>query len=657
MFPAAQTPSWPTTAGPRPALLPGRMLLLAFLDLILVLGLACHLQRRQEPRARQGVLDLTGRDLRRGAPVTLGGAWAIFPGQLLTPQDLQRQPEPGAWVDLPSGTDGPLAPGHSLAGRGCATLRLQVLTGPCADPLAIRMANIAIPYRLWVDGRLAAESGRPGRSAAEESLGRPFRFARFPADGQPIQLVLQVSNFHFAGKWLQTPLQLGRADDLESAQLRKWGLALFVLGALAVMGIYHLALYLGHRKHPSGLYFGAHCLLWAGFILCAKGSDEVIRLFLPGLPAEGLFRACWFCFFLVTPLSYQFFRSLYPLEFRRWILYPLLGLSIVYSLLALAAPIRAVSAALPLFYVVLGSVKLVYCLCALFKAARHGRAGAVHILVGYTLLGAIGLNEVLYSQGLIRTGHLLPLGMLFFLLSQAMAMSVRISRMSAALEAETAERARLAQEVVTLIQEERRQISYELHDGLCQELTGARLQCSELECLWPEGNEGSQELARLSGLLEDSVTHAYDLSRGLWQEEHPDGDLRAGLADLVQRAAEASGIAMAFRPDCACSTCTSVHGPQAHRIAQEAITNCVKHSQASQVTVTLDCKLGASMNLTVLDNGIGHGSGRSSKGGLGLRMMEQRARKCGGSFRIQDGQDGGTEVTCSLPCASRGGTC
>jgi len=82
-----------------------------------------------------------------------------------------------------------------------------------------------------------------------------------------------------------------------------------------------------------------------------------------------------------------------------------------------------------------------------------------------------------------------------------------------------------------------------------------------------------------------------------------------------------------------------------YRIAQEAVTNAVKHASASAITIAMRCDPGV-VRLRVRDDGIGI-SGRKSDG-LGLRIMMYRAVSVGATLVIEPAATGGTTVTCTL---------
>ena len=98
-----------------------------------------------------------------------------------------------------------------------------------------------------------------------------------------------------------------------------------------------------------------------------------------------------------------------------------------------------------------------------------------------------------------------------------------------------------------------------------------------------------------------------------------------------------------------------VHDPavaiHVYRIVQESITNALKHAQASRVDVMLIQKNGM-VTLTVSDDGVGLPANNAVPEGMGLRIMDYRARMISGTFELGSGPAGGTVVTCCFPHTS-----
>lgn len=631
---------------------------LCLLLALLLSAVGCMPDARQMPTARQGVLDLSAWDLKRDGPVRLDGQWAVRWGGVDSPT--QEYAElPGPWTRTMPGAG-------LLRATGEATLRLKVLRGPDMADAALRLGYISAAWTLWADGRMIARSGVAGPSAALEQPQYSAQVVPLHAwskpEGEPLELVLYVSNHHYREGGVLEPLLLGAEAELLMRERRQAGMAMFLAGTLFVMGMYHVAMYRFRRADPAPLLFGLYCLLWLGCYTCTDSSAWVANLLFPGLPGVGLERFGVACFYLSIPLGFAFFRSLYPCEFSRRVFVYTLVTGLLATGLALAGPSQWFSTALPLYYV--SSIGLiVYCWVGLWRAWRLRREGAAFIFAGFLALGLVGVNDMLTDMRLISSTPVLPLGMLLFVLGQALALSLRLQRAfcsvkslstqleskNLSLEAEMEERGRLEREIINISEEERRRMSVDLHDGLCQLLTAARLRCAVLGGM-PRSEAEKAELGKLSALLDELVDHAYDLSHGLWPLEHDAQGAGPSLADMIRRFSRSSGVPIAFTQERGCECCHGGHTTQLFRIAQEALSNAVKHAEPSRIEVHFHCAPGGLASLTVRDNGIGRAAAKRSKGGLGMGIMAHRARMIGGVLRVENAEGGGTVVRCSSPC-------
>jgi len=622
------------------------------------------------PRAAKGVLDLSGKGLVGGGPVRLDGEWEFYWDQLLTPNDFRSQP-PGraapvrtGYLELPSAWNSLEVDGRALPSAGCATLRLVILPGTVEQDLAVRLAYVNAAFSLWVNGRLCAESGIVGRTADSEVPNPSVILAAFPADSGPVELVLQVSNHSYREAGVLSSIRIGPRASMEAAQTRQWGVALFFVGCLLVMGVYHLVFFCFRSSNRSPLYFGCYCLAWMVNYALADSSDWVSRLFLTDISAILMDRISMTGFIVSVPIGFTFFITLYPQEFSQRLQRASAVLAAAYCLITATLPMMTVTTVLPAYYIV--SIGLIlYCLVRLFLAWHRGREGAAFILGGFLVLGLVGINDMLTDMGLLRSVYLLPVGMFVFILFQAFALSLRFSRAfssveklsvelegkNTAVQREMAERSRLERRIVNISEEERRRISHDLHDGLCQQLTGARLRCAVLERKTPEEDSNASELKQLASLLEESVNQAYDLSCGLWPVEHGADGNGPSLEELVRRMAVSSGIAIDFSQDRGCAgSCRNGLVTQLYRIGQEAMANAVKHARAGRISVAFACREGGSVTLAVRDDGVGRQGAARSAGGLGMGIMAHRARIIGAELLVEDAPGGGTLVRCTAPC-------
>jgi two-component system sensor kinase FixL len=131
------------------------------------------------------------------------------------------------------------------------------------------------------------------------------------------------------------------------------------------------------------------------------------------------------------------------------------------------------------------------------------------------------------------------------------------------------------------------------------------------------------------------------------------GGLAAALQTLAARASERYGVHVEFNANSEeplrLSETSATH---VYRIVQEALTNVIRHSRATDVSITLETA-GAELQLRVDDNGRGFEQPPpDSVGGLGLKIMRYRAQMLGGDLILESGKNGGASVRCSCPLDS-----
>lgn len=648
-----------------------QLLLLIVVATLFCLAGGCRENGKTMPVAERGVLDLSGWDPAPDGPVALDGQWEFYWDRLLTPEDLAAEgktPAQSGYLNFPGYWKGYELDGHPLPGIGQATFRLRILLPPGVRQLTVRFLSIRAACRIWANGTLIASSGVVGESDEAESPDRSIVLARISSDGTPIDMVMQISNHFFPGGGVQNPIVLAEPGLLEQAHenARSWGL-LFA-GCMLIMAVYHFILYVLRKKDISTLYFGLYCIVLTVLVASNDASDWLIRSYLPDVQFVVISKIVLVCYATSTSILYRFYRSLYPKEFGRLLLYVVDIRGLLFILIVLTQPGVVYQAALQVF--ALTAIAFTACfIVLLFICFRRGYSGSLILLCGIVMLGVTSTHDIYFLIFSTHVVSLVPLGLFALVLSQAVALAQRFSNSFTAveklsekleiknvsLEEEIIERSRLEREIVNISEEERRRISLDLHDGLCQQLTGARLRCAALSGV-VQGQDGkSEELQQLSALLDELVDQAYDLSCGIWPLEHGAASTGPSLEDMIRRASRSSGIPMEFKEDRGCETCRNMQVTQLYRIAQEAVANAVKHANPGRVVISLDCASNGNVTLVVRDDGVGRAAATRSKGGLGMSIMAHRAMMIGGDLRIVDMEKsagGGTMVICSVVCRS-----
>lgn len=199
---------------------------------------------------------------------------------------------------------------------------------------------------------------------------------------------------------------------------------------------------------------------------------------------------------------------------------------------------------------------------------------------------------------------------------------------------------------------ERHYVAYELHDEIGQALTAVKLNLESIRSL--PGHEG------LDGHLDESVAvidralqQVRDLSLNLRPSVLDDLGLMAALRWLVNSMTSKSGLEIHFESDEIEPRLSREIETACFRVAQEAITNVLRHAQASRITVLLRKDRDA-LSLTVSDNGIGFDARSAqarcvSGGSFGLLGMEERVTLSGGSFTVESVLDKGSKISAHFP--------
>jgi signal transduction histidine kinase len=211
-----------------------------------------------------------------------------------------------------------------------------------------------------------------------------------------------------------------------------------------------------------------------------------------------------------------------------------------------------------------------------------------------------------------------------------------------------AEARELERQLLRVSEAEQRRIGRDLHDGLGQQLTGLALMGKTLARRLKGRNvPEADDALRIADLANAAIKHTRELARGL----APLNADALSLPDALQRLAETVGemarstIVLRIenapppnRPDAA------VH---LFRITQEALTNAMRHAEATRIEITLDHD-GTATLLSIADNG--RGLARPIKSpGMGLRLMRYRAKIIGGMLDVVPRSGGGTVVSCRVP--------
>lgn len=217
------------------------------------------------------------------------------------------------------------------------------------------------------------------------------------------------------------------------------------------------------------------------------------------------------------------------------------------------------------------------------------------------------------------------------------------------LRKEIRERRQLERELLEVEEKERQRIGRDLHDDVGQLLTGISFKCNYLESsLRDQSIADSEDAARITLLIDQAKNHLKLLARGLHSIGDGEENLITALRDLASSTKDIYKVSCDFRYDQSLSLYNKASITPLYRIAQEAVSNAVKHGKPEHIEIALS-REDDSIKLIISDNGTGINDNQQSNAGMGLKTMNYRAQIIGGSLNIDSDRNRGTQITCILP--------
>jgi signal transduction histidine kinase len=206
----------------------------------------------------------------------------------------------------------------------------------------------------------------------------------------------------------------------------------------------------------------------------------------------------------------------------------------------------------------------------------------------------------------------------------------------------------LSQRLVATQEEERKNLSRELHDHVAQVLTGLRMELGRIERT--KGPVDAQVVAaagEAKKLVDNMFRTVRDLALGLRPSMLDDFGLQPALEWHVRDVTARCGVSVDLSMDGDFSALSERYRTCVYRAVQEALTNSVRHAKARSIRVKVSGHAGR-LEASVSDDGVGIDPARRHSG-LGLRGIEERVKELHGTMSIGSGLGGGTTLAIHLP--------
>jgi signal transduction histidine kinase len=221
----------------------------------------------------------------------------------------------------------------------------------------------------------------------------------------------------------------------------------------------------------------------------------------------------------------------------------------------------------------------------------------------------------------------------------------RVIERTAALQRQFEEKRELEKNILEISDREQVRLGQDLHDGLCQQLVSAAFSTTMLQhSLDNDPSTANRAAEHISEMIDDAINQARNLARGLYPVRLETEGLEMALRELASTITRRFGITC----DVVCHeplpNCKHTIGIHLYRIAQESLINSGRHSKGSRICINLATTANYT-KMSIKDNGIGFNRESCIHRGMGLNIMEYRARMIGASFCVNSSPIHGTEIT------------
>ncbi len=195
---------------------------------------------------------------------------------------------------------------------------------------------------------------------------------------------------------------------------------------------------------------------------------------------------------------------------------------------------------------------------------------------------------------------------------------------------------------------ERQRIGYELHDDLGQLLTGISFSVQNLEEELKEKKmPEAEEAKRISSIIDHAKKQVRQIAAGISPIQPDSEGLILSLEEIADNTSKVFNVSCVFKYDKTISIFNETSITHLFHIAQEAITNAVKHGKPEHIEIGL-FRNSDKIELLIKDDGKGFSTMAKQTKGMGLQIMQYRATMIGALIDIKSGINKGTQIKCSF---------
>ena len=371
-----------------------------------------------------GVLDLSGINLYLSDMIKLDGKWEFYWNRLLSSDDFKNNSNSPAaeYISVP-GESWTVETSHPVWGYG--TYRMIISGLSPQNVYSLYIPEMISNYRLWIDGKELSGNGQVSKTAKGSTPQFLPKTISFETQKKDVEIIIHISNYDYRNSGIWRSFFLGNQDVIRAYREKRIILETFLAGILLALSLFHIGIFIYRKKEKTEFLFGLICL--SILIRVITTGEQLLTLFNPDLSWEIIRRLEYIPFYISAPLLALFLSSLFPDEASKIMNRIYVGVCTLLGLFIIIFPIRITNNII-IFAEALMVVGIVYILFIMIRAIIHKRSGSFLMMTAYVLFSLSVANDILYSNLIIQTMYVSPLGFVIFVIMQSQLLTRRFTK-------------------------------------------------------------------------------------------------------------------------------------------------------------------------------------------------------------------------------------
>lgn len=385
---------------------------------------AFALIKSDEITAKNGYIDASSWDFDEGKILPLNGEWEFYCNRLLEPKDFKKGNYQKSFINIPTDLTQICTKSNLGAGNGYATLRLNMKISDIDKVYGLKFKYFASANKIWVNGVPLSSSGEVGRDRRTYKPQYIPREVLFESQGEDVEIVVQIANFHHR-RIVLNEILFGTADQILHKTYLNIVKESILIGSLLLVAVYCFVIYFMKKRDSAVLYLSVIALLVA--IRETIVSERILIRLLPNFSAEVMMKLGYLPVFILLPLLTLYTNEVLKspkldkvVKILKYTVFLFLALIMLYTVKVYDWIFEYGN-----WLIVASAIYIIY-IIAVNKLIKNTRR-IYTMMTGSTAVLITAINDIFRELGLINTPELLSVGIVLFVLFQAIFLALRFN--------------------------------------------------------------------------------------------------------------------------------------------------------------------------------------------------------------------------------------